>query len=56
MYQIHWVSTYQSLADFEKAWKQIEADDGYRALVSEARQQDLFIGTSITDSLYESVG
>jgi hypothetical protein len=54
-YQLHWVSTHQSLADFEKAIKRIEADEGYKTLVGEARQQGLFIATSIVDSLYESI-
>jgi len=54
-YQVHWVGTYPSLADFEKAMKQIEADEGYRSLLVEARQQGLFVGSSIVDSLYESI-
>lgn len=54
-YQIHWVSTYPSLADLDKTFKQIDADEGYKALVAEARQQGLFIGTSIHDSIYESI-
>lgn len=54
-YQIHFVSSYHSLADFEKAMKQVEADPGYMALVLEARQQGLFIGASVKDALYESI-
>jgi hypothetical protein len=54
-YQVHWVSTYPSLADFEKAVKRMEADEGYKSLIEEARQQRLFIGTSIVDALYESI-
>jgi len=53
--QIHWVSTFPSLADFENARKQIEPDEGYKSLVMEARQQNLFIGTSVVDALYESI-
>jgi hypothetical protein len=55
LYQLHWVSTHQSLADYEKRIKQTEADEGYKTLVMEARQQGLLIGTSIVVSLYESI-
>ena len=55
VFQLHWVSTHQSLADFEKAGKRIEADEGYRTFLAEARQQGLFIATSIVESLYESI-
>jgi len=56
LYQLHWVSTYPSLADAEKATKHAEGDEGFKALVGEARQQGLLVGTSIKDSIYESVG
>jgi hypothetical protein len=56
LFQVHWVATYKSLADFERISKQVEADEGYQALVTEGRQQDIFIGTSIVDSIYETVG
>ena len=55
VFQVHWVGTYDSLASLEKIWKQIEADQGYQGLVTEVRQQGVFIGTSIVDSLYETV-
>ena len=53
--QLRWVSTYESLASFEKMSKTIEADDGYQTLLAEIRQQVAFIGTSVVDSLYETV-
>ena len=56
VHQIHWVSMHPSLADFEKAFKQFEADEGYTTLLSEGRQQGLFIAASIVDHLYESIG
>lgn len=55
IYQVHWVATYQSLASFEKLGKQIESDEGYQGLLAEIRQQAAFIGTSVVDSLYETV-
>jgi hypothetical protein len=56
IYQLHWITTYPSLADFEKTGRQVEADEGYRSLLAELRQQNLLIGTSVTDSLYENIG
>jgi hypothetical protein len=55
VHQVHWVSTHESLADFEKASKRAEADEGYKALLAEARQQGLFSASSIVDSLYEDI-
>jgi|SRR5579871_6624061 hypothetical protein len=55
VYQIHWASTHASLADYEQAGKRLEADEGYKALLAEAREQDLFVASSIKDSLYESI-
>ena len=55
VYQIHWVSDYQSLAVYEDLTKKVEADAGYQELLAEARQGGLFIGTSIVDSLYEMI-
>ena len=55
LFQVHWVANYESLAVFEEVMKRIEADSGYRELISEVREQQLLIGTSIVDSLYEAV-
>ena len=55
MYQVHWVGTHDSLAEFERQWKQIESDKGYRNLLTEIRRKGALIGTSVIDSLYESV-
>jgi hypothetical protein len=55
VFQVHWVATYKSLASFEEKWKQIDGDEGYQGLLAEIRQQAAFIGTSIVDSLYETV-
>ena len=55
LYQVHWTATYDSLASWEKAWKQIEADDEYRALLAEVRQQGALVGVSVVDSLSEVI-
>lgn len=55
LYEVHWVSTVQSLAEYEAVWKRLEADSGYQNLIKEGRQQGLFIGSSIVDRLYETV-
>lgn len=54
-HQVHWVSVYPSLADLEKAVRQAETDEGYKALLAEARKELLFIASSIGDSIYESI-
>ena len=55
IWQVHWVSNYESLAAYDKIMKGIEADSGYLKLVGEARDQKLFISTSIVDNLYEAI-
>ncbi|MEZ4416926.1 MAG: hypothetical protein R3E10_14340 [Gemmatimonadota bacterium] len=56
VFQIHWMSRYQSLAAFEQVWSRLETDSGYRTLIAEARDQGLLIGASIEDNLFQSVG
>jgi len=55
LYQVRWFATYDSLASYETFRKQIESDEGYRGLLAEIRGQDVLIGTSIVDSLYERI-
>jgi hypothetical protein len=55
VYQIHFVTTYDSLAAFEKTRKQWEADTGYQEVLTEIRNKGLFIGTSIVQNIYETV-
>lgn len=54
--QVHWVSTYESLAEYDAALKKILADDGYQKLYAEAMEQKFFCASSIVDSLYEAIG
>ena len=55
VYEIHLVSRFESLAVYDDLKKRSEADDGYQKLVNEARDQGLFIGSGITERLYERV-
>ena len=45
-FQLHFVSTYESLAAYDEATKRLEA---------EARAAGLFIASSIVDHLYETI-
>lgn len=56
VWQLHWVGNYESLAAYEETMKTIEQDAGYLDLIGEAREQKLFISSSIVDRLYQSVG
>lgn len=55
MYEVHWVSHYDSLADLDEVRRRLQEDDHYAELVKEAREAGLFIGTSISDYFYETV-
>ena len=54
-FQLHFVSTYESLAAYDEATKRLEADAGYQELIAEARAAGLFIASSIVDHLYETI-
>ena len=54
-YQLHWVANVESLAEFDKINKAVLADEGYQKLIGEAIEQKLFIGSSVTNSLYETI-
>lgn len=54
--QVHWISEYASLADFETAWAKIESDAGYQALLKEARDGMLFDARSLRDDLHQTIG
>ena len=56
VYELHWVSRSESLAEHEQVLKRVDADAGVQRLRAEQRQQGLFIGSSIVDRLYETVG
>ena len=54
-YEIHMVSRCESLTVYDDLRKRSEADGGYQKLVGQAREQGLFIGSRITERLYETV-
>ena len=54
-YEIHMVSRCESLTVYDDLRKRSEADGGYQKMVSQAREQGLFIGSRITERLYETV-
>ena len=53
--QVHWVSTHESLGTFEERGAQLFADAGLQALIAEATEAQLLVGSSLTDALYRSV-
>ena len=56
VFELHFVSTTESLTAYEDLNKRLEADEGYQAILNEVRQAGVFVGTSLTDRLYETVG
>jgi hypothetical protein len=54
--QVHWISEYSSLADFETIWAKIEGDSGYQALLKEARDGMLFDARTLRDDLHQTIG
>ena len=55
IYELHWVSSTETLATYEEVNKSIEADQGYQALVAEARQAKVYVASSLVDRLYETI-
>lgn len=55
VWQVHWVDSHESLAAYEEVMKKVEADSGYLELLGEARDQKLFVSSSIVDSLYQAI-
>lgn len=55
VYQVRWLSHYESLAVLEEIMKKVRADSGYQELIAKARDQKLFISSTVIDSLYETI-
>jgi hypothetical protein len=55
VYQVHWALTFESLAQVDELGQKLQADEGYNSMLAEAREQGLFITTSIVDNLYQSI-
>jgi len=53
--QVHWIATYESLAEYEASMKKIENDEGYQGLLGELQEPSLYIVSSVVDNLYESI-
>ena len=55
LYELHWVSTTETLASYDDLGKRLEADQGYQELVAEIRQAGVFVASSLVDHLYETI-
>lgn len=55
VFRLHWVVTYDSMADFEEAGAATFADEGYQQLLAESTEKELFFASSVTDNLYQSI-
>ena len=55
LYEVHWVGTVDTLAAYDEFNKKLNASEGYQKLVQEARDQGLFVGSSVTNRLYETI-
>jgi len=53
--QLHWATTHESLAQVEERQQKMQADEGYNSLIAEAREQGLFVASSLVRNLYQSV-
>ena len=53
--EVHWMSEYASLAEFETVWAKIEGDAGFQALLKEARDEDLFDPRTLRDEIHQTV-
>lgn len=55
IFQIHWLTTYDSLSHLEEVTPKIEADPDYAALLAEATTSALFSRENVIDKIYQSV-
>jgi hypothetical protein len=53
--QLHWVTTFDSLASLEVAIAKLNEDEGYLQHIAEANEMELFHGGSIVDHLYRTI-
>lgn len=53
--QLHWVSTYDSLASVEETSAKISEDPGYQQLMAELVEDPLFFAASVVDNLFRSI-
>ena len=55
VFQVHWISRVESLAQVEQVMQGLQTDEGYGALLVEARDQGFFERSNLTDHLYQSI-
>ena len=55
LYELHWVTTTETLASYDELTKSLEADPDYQELVGEIRAAGIFVASSLVDSLYETI-
>ena len=53
--QVRWIANYDSLAEFERTWQAMEADDGYISMIRDAREQELFFAAGILDEIMQVI-
>jgi len=53
--QLHWVSTFESLGDFEVLMGKLMEDADYQQLIAESGEKGLFSANSLVDSFYRTI-
>ncbi|GHN02724.1 hypothetical protein WSM22_42130 [Cytophagales bacterium WSM2-2] len=53
--EIHWLTDFKSIADFESFRNKVETDREYRDLIQQAITHNLLIGESLVDRIYGTV-
>lgn len=55
LFGLNWVTSAESLGEFEQHMAQIEADPEYQNMIAESREKGYFVQGSVQDSFYRSV-
>ena len=50
--EVHWLTEFENLAEYETFRDKLEADGEYQAMFKEAISQDLFVAESVMDQMY----
>ena len=53
--QLHWVATFESLAELEASMGKLGSNSDYEAMVADAAAQGLFATGSFSDSIYRTL-
>jgi hypothetical protein len=54
--EVHWLSEFASLAEYEARVAKFEADAGYQGLLKEARDGGFFDARTLRDDLHQTIG